>query len=268
MYLAMDEIGLQNTEKIKQIENEPKRWRFIYDTAKEYGFEGIHFTPSLYKEFGLDLHNIPSYFEDFKLTFHFGGYNMTSDKDCEAFDKSLSDSFQIACKHKMHDLSIHPPYVYGLSSDERKACLSLFDKAITKWVEVSKEMNITFSLETHVSGEYFLFRGYQEFIPFTDKHPDLGILIDISHNYYDGYSEDAIANLMGSKNVKALHVSDALQNVDFREGTHLAIGDGLVDFNKLLKHFSKHPGVFGALEIKSDNIKIRNSISQLKNMIT
>lgn len=48
MYFAMDEIGLENTEKIKLIDNESKRWKFIYEVAKEYGFNGIHFTPSLY----------------------------------------------------------------------------------------------------------------------------------------------------------------------------------------------------------------------------
>jgi len=34
-----------------------------------------------YRNFGLDLHNIPKCFEDFKLTFHFGGlYKIISDE--------------------------------------------------------------------------------------------------------------------------------------------------------------------------------------------
>lgn len=268
MYFTMDEIGLENTEKIKLIDNESMRWEFIYEVAKEYGFEGIHFTPSLYKGFGLDLHNIPTYFEDFKLTFHFGGiYKIISDEDYETFDKDLCDGFEIANKHRMHDISIHPPYTYGISSDERKVCLSLFDKAITKWTKKSKELNITFSLETHVSGEFFLFRGLEEYILFAGKHPDLGILIDISHNYFDNYSEDAIIKFLGIRNVKALHVSDALQNVDFKKGTHLAIGEGSVNFKKLLKYFDKFPIMFGALEIKADNGKIQSSLNQLKNML-
>jgi sugar phosphate isomerase/epimerase len=267
MYFAMDEIGIQNIAKIQQIETESERWRFIYDTAKNFGFDGIHFTPSLYREFGLDLHNIPSYFEEFKLTFHFGGYNMAFEKDYEMFDNNMHDSFLIAKKHRMHDVSIHPPYAYGLSDAERKACLSLFDNAIKKWAAVSKEMNIGFSLETHVSGEYFLFRGLEEYLPFVDKHPGLGILIDISHNYYDGYYEDKIIHLLGSKNVKALHISDTLQNADFRKGTHLAVGDGSVDFPKLLKHFEKFSDIFGVLEIKADDAKIQSSLNRLKNMI-
>ena len=268
MYFAMDEIGLENTEKIKFIDNESKRWKFIYEIAKEYGFNGIHFTPSLYKEFGLDLHNIPTYFEDFKLTFHFGGiYKIISNEDYQRFDQELCDGFKIANKHRMHDISIHPPYIYGISSAERKVSLSFFNKAITKWTKKAKELDITFSLETHVSGEFFLFRGLEEYTLFVDRHPDLGILIDISHNYFDNYSEDVIIKFFGIRNVKALHVSDALQNVDFKKGTHLAIGEGSVDFKKLLKHFDKFPNMFGALEIKADNKKLQNSLNQLKNML-
>jgi len=55
-----------------------------------------------------------------------------------------------------------------------------------------KESNISFALETHVSGDFFLFKWLEEYIVFADKHPDSGILIDISHNYFDNYSEDAI----------------------------------------------------------------------------
>ncbi len=65
-------------------------------------------------------------------------------------------------------------------------------------------------------------------------------------------------------NVMALHISDALQNVDFKKGTHLAIGEGTIDFAKLMKYFSKIPNIFGVLEIKADNKKIHSSLKQLK----
>ncbi|NLM27387.1 MAG: sugar phosphate isomerase/epimerase [Clostridiaceae bacterium] len=267
MYFSMDDIGFENIEKIKLMQNESMRWEFIYEIAKGYGFDGIHFTPSLYNEFGLDLHNIPKYFENLKLTLHLGGlYKLTTDKDYEAFDNYLCDSFEIAMKRKMHDISIHPPYVYGISSNERKMCLCFFDKAISKWAKKAIKSNISFTLETHVSGEFFLFSGLEEFIIFADKHPDLGILIDLSHNYFDNYSEEAIIKFLGSRNVKALHISDALQNVDFKKGTHLAVGEGTIDFKRLLMYFSKIPDIFGALEIKAENKKIQSSLNRLKNM--
>lgn len=121
---------------------------------------------------------------------------------------------------------------------------------------------------THVSGEFFLFKGLEEYTLFTDRYPDLGILIEISHNCFDGYTEDDIIKFLGDKNVKALHVSDALQNVDIGKGAHLPVGEGSVDFNKLLKYFDKVPGIFAVLEIKADNQKILNSLNQLKNMLT
>jgi len=64
MYFSMDEIGLEDTEKIKLIQDKSIKWELICEIAKEYGFDGIHFTPALYKEFGLDLNNIPEYFKD------------------------------------------------------------------------------------------------------------------------------------------------------------------------------------------------------------
>ena len=201
------------------------------------------------------------------LTFDFGGvYKITTREACEAFHDALRDGFDIALQNNMHDISIHPPYVHGLSPEERRRCLALFGEAIVPWTQTAKEKGITFSLETHVSGEYFLFNGLEEFTAFTDQHADLGILIDISHNFYDHHSEDRIVELLGGKNVRALHISDALQNVDFRKGTHLAVGDGAVDFAKILKHFEKTPAMFGALEIKSDTNGIRKSLRRLRGL--
>ena len=87
MYYAMDEIGIENAQIIKTITSEPDRWRFIYDTAKTYGFDGVHFTPSLYKRFNLDLNNIPDYFQDFKLTFHLGGMYIVPQNNFDELDK-------------------------------------------------------------------------------------------------------------------------------------------------------------------------------------
>jgi len=85
---------------------------------------------------------------------------------------------------------------------------------------------ISLSLETHVAGDYFLFNGLSEFAAFTDRYPDLGILIDISHNYYNPqYSEEDIINILSGKNVKCLHISDALRSADFEDGTHRAGGN-------------------------------------------
>ena len=260
MYFSMDEIGFENTEKIKMIPLEADRWKLIYDVAKAYGFEGIHLTPSLYsKNFELDLENIPAYFQDFKLTLHFGGLlKITS----EAFDEALSKHFDIALRNNMHDFSLHPP-----GAEEKDVCRSLLRRAIDKWLPIAIRNGISLSLETHVQGKYFLFNGLHEFTAFTDAFPELGILIDISHNYYNPqYSEDEILDILSNRNVKGLHISDALRDADFFEGTHLAIGDGTVDFEKLLKGFGKFADLYGALEIKSSNEGVAKSLRMLQDI--
>lgn len=265
MYLAMDEIGFENAEKIKKIPKEADRWQFIYDTAKSYGFEGIHFTPSLYKDFSLDLANIPDFFQDFTLTFHFGGvHSLVSEADFAAIDKDLRAAFEIARKHNMHDISIHPPYIHKLTGDDKRKCHSLFRQAVEGWLEMMSGSGISLTLETHVSVEYFLFNGLAEYGSFVDSFPDLGVLIDLSHNYYDGYGEEEIISHLGNKNVKGLHISDALQNVDFAKGTHLPVGHGTIDFAKLLTAFAQIPNLYCALEIKGKNEDILKSIEVLK----
>ena len=266
MYFTMDEIGFENTEKIKNVESEADRWRFIYDVAKSYGFEGVHFTPSLYsKDFRLDLNNIPKYFQYFELTLHFGGLQkIISESDFDAASVALAQGFEIATKNNMHDISLHPPYISEISADEKKLCLEFFCRLIDKWLDIALKSSITLSLETHISGKYFLFDGLGEYVKFIDRYPDLGVLIDVSHNYYDGYSEYEIINHLASKNVKGLHISDALQGADFRAGTHLAIGSGSVNFDKILKGFAHIPNLYSALEIKATNEDIAKSLWALQ----
>jgi len=266
MYFAMDEIGFENTEKIKGISRESDRWKFIYDVAKVYGFEGVHFTPSLYnKYFELDLENVPAYFQDFNLTLHFGGlHKIISESAYESFEIALSKGFEIAQRHNMHDISLHPPYIYEVSSDEKNLCYELFRRVIDKWLGVALKSGVTLSLETHISGRYFLFNGLEGYVEFIREYPELGVLIDISHNYYDKYSEDEIIHYLADKNVKGLHISDALQCSDFRDGTHLAIGNGKVDFSKLLKCFRHVPNLYSALEIKASDKDIASSLKVLR----
>ncbi|MCL2406802.1 MAG: sugar phosphate isomerase/epimerase [Defluviitaleaceae bacterium] len=269
MYFSMDEIGFGNTEKIKRITSEADRWRFIYDTAKAYGFDGVHITPSLYNDdFGLDLLNIPNYFQDFKLTLHFGGFGrLVSEDDFAACDRALVQNLEVALRSDMHDISIHPPNIMGLSPDEKKHCLELFHRAVTKWLGIALKSNLSLSLETHVTGKYFLFDGLGEYVRFIENYPDLGVLIDISHNYYDGYSEDEIISHLVDKNVKCLHISDAVQGAEFKAGTHLPVGRGGMDIAKILTGFAHIPGLCSVLEIKADSGDIGKSLELLQRMI-
>lgn len=267
----MDEIGFENTKKIKTIDSETDRWRFIYEVAKTYGFEGVHFTPSLYRNFDLDLKNIPDYFQEFRLSLHFGGgggiQGIASENEYEAFDRGLEYIYEIAVKHNMHDISIHP-YGSKLTEYEKGLSLENLNKIVEKWLKKLNTNGISLSLETHVAGDYFLLNGLHEYVKFVDNHPELGVLIDISHNYYNPqYSEHDIVSILGNKNVKGLHISDALRGAGFEEGTHLAIGNGTIDFPKLLRGFEKFSDLYCVLEIKSENDGIKRSLTALNDIV-
>jgi sugar phosphate isomerase/epimerase len=268
MYFSMKSIGFENEEKIKTIKTELDRWQFLYDIAKNYGFEGIQIDAVDTAGWGLDLNNIPEYFEELKLTFHFGGhYKIMSQHEYDIFNRDLSDNLETALKYKMHDISIHPLVSgngNGFTAEEKKICGEWFDKAMTKWVKETLLSNISFSVESHVYGGYFLFDGLHEYANFVGRHPNLGALIDISHNYHMNFSEDDIIHILGDKNVTGLHISDALQNVDVKKGTHLAIGEGTMDFEKLLKYFGKISNLCGALELIANNDGIDRSLKNLK----
>jgi sugar phosphate isomerase/epimerase len=265
MYFSMDEIGFENEIEIKKISSESNRWKFIYDTAKTYGFEGIHITPSFYDKLGLGLNNIPDYFQDFKLTLHLGGMYLIPESKYKEFDIKMETSFKIALKNKMHDISIHPPYIHELTEREEGQSLDSFHKIINKWLKISEESGLSLSLETHVDGN--LFNGLNEYISFIDNYPNLGILIDISHNYYKPqHSEEEIIYILGGKNVKGLHISDALRDAGYEKGTHLAVGDGTINFTKLLRYFQENPNLYGVLEIKSSKEGIIKSLAKLKNI--
>jgi len=267
MYFAMDELGVENSDKIMKIASEYDRWQFVYNAAVAYDFEGIHLTPSLYASFGLDLANIPSYFKDFNLSYHLGGkHKILSDADREAFNRLMDKSFELAVRLNMHDFSIHPPYTYECSPDEKEASLGHFHKIIEKWLKPALENNISLSLETHVAGEFVLFNGLDEYVKFIDAYPALGVLIDVSNNYYDGYSEDDIIRYFSGKNVKCLHLSDARQGVGFREGTHLPVGHGSIDFSKLLGcfNFKNIPDLCCVLEMRTSKKNLGNSLNELR----
>ena len=158
-------------------------------------------------------------------------------------------------------------YINKLTAAEKDLSLSYFNTAVDKWLNILMDNGISLSLETHVAGEWFLFDGLYEYAEFVDKYPDLGVLIDISHNYYEPqYSEDDIMNILGNKNVKGLHISDALRNAEFEAGTHLPIGDGTINFPKLLKGFEKFENLYGVLEIKSNKEGIEKSLRVLKGL--
>ncbi|MDR0896776.1 MAG: TIM barrel protein [Oscillospiraceae bacterium] len=262
----MDEIGFENTEKIIALRHEAEKWAFLFAIASTYGFTGIHITPSLYASLGLSVEAIPSDAGAFHLSYHLGGlYRILTAEDCAKFEALLDRSFAIVERHKMKDISLHPPVIEGFTSAEKGKSGDLFAKILRKWSTSAKEQGFTLSLETHLYEPYFLFGTLAQYKAFYHEQADMGILIDISHNYFSGYSEQEIVDTFSGDRVAALHISDAIQRPDqnVKLGTHLPIGEGHVDFQKMLPHYN-NPGMFAVLEIKSTNAQLQDSLNRLR----
>ena len=271
MYFSMDELGFENNEKIATFNKSTEKWSFISETARGCRFDGIHVTPSLYKSFGLDINEIPDYFDQFHLTFHLGGsHRVLQENECSQFQEMLDNAFRIASKHNVRDISLHPPVIEGCSAYEKECVKDNFSKIIEKWTANAKKMLFTLSLETHLYEPYFLFGNYVQYRRFSDEHPEMGILIDVSHNFFSGYSENEIIETFRKSNVTSLHISDAKQNLDDKDlaqGTHLAIGDGEIDFKKIVTEYAQNSSLFAVLEIKAENGKLEKSLCKLRQYI-
>jgi len=76
---------------------------------------------------------------------------------------------------------------------------------------------------------------------------------------------DHIISIIGGLKVTGLHISDALPGGDYRKGTHLPVGKGVVDFTKVVNHFREYD-IYAALEIKGTCKDIQDSVDCLSGM--
>lgn len=268
MYFAMDEIGSDNISKLEELGTPQERWEFIFKIANELGFDGVQFTPSLYeKKYQLSLNEIPPNFKKFRLTYHLGGWSAFNENEVEKFNEKMKNALNCACRFNMEDVSFHPPYFDEAQIQQRTTSKDNLRKFVEYWLPEFKRHGITLSLETHISSKYFVLDGLEEYYSFVKDYSELGVLIDISHNYFDGYSEASIIQNIRNLKVTGLHISDAINGADFREGTHLPIGKGNIDFKPLLQNYKDYKNIYGALEIKSDYKSIAGSLCSLRQML-
>ena len=185
----MDNMGDENLTKLVSISDEAEKWSHIAQFAAQYGFTGIQVNPTYQKTLGLKLTRIPEVIcQEFRLTYHLGGLYPLSTKDDEhKLQTDISDSLLIASSIGAEDVSLHPPYLSDGSPKQRKQSRKRFQNLLGAWVPRFTAHGITLSLETHVTSSVFIFTGIQDFRDFVLSIPGLSVLVDVSHNYYDGY---------------------------------------------------------------------------------
>lgn len=134
---------------------------------------------------------------------------------------------------------------------------------LSSWLPRFQDSGITLSLETHVTPHVFAFAGIQEFRDFVLSLPGLGVLIDVSHNHYDGYDIAEVIATLKPLRITGFHLSDAVRGRELRDGTHLVLGKGNVDFKSVLELFEDDDTVYGALEVKGPARGITDSLAHL-----
>jgi sugar phosphate isomerase/epimerase len=265
MYLAMDEIGSDNVSRLCRLKDKDLVWLEVDRIASGFGFRGIQFTPSLYEHtLGLSLKEIPAMFRKYRLTYHIGGIRpLASSQDEEQLEAILQEGVRIASENGMEDVSLHPPRLAYASDGDRHWVRSTFMSVLKRWLPRYADHGITLSVESHSSGGFFVFDGLSDFSSFVRDVPGLGVLVDISHLWNDGYAIDDVTSALENCRVTGLHLSDALAHEELNKGTHLPIGDGKVDFAYILSGYADDDSVYGALEIKAESSKIRDSVGRL-----
>lgn len=269
MYFAMDEIGPDNVSRLCLLDDKSEVWLEIARIAAGFGYEGVQFTSSLYEhKLGLSLRQIPKIFRTYRLTFHIAGIRpLASDQDEAELEALLQESLEIASQNGMEDVSLHPPRLADAGDGDRQLVRATFMRILKKWMPRYVDQGVTLSLESHSGGKVFVFDGLSEFSAFVDEMPGLGVLADISHLWNDGNSVDSIVSALEGRRVTGLHLSDALARVDVTKGTHLVVGEGEVDFSRILPLYSDDDSMYGVLEVKAESSQIRHSLDTLRRYV-
>ena len=212
------------------------------------------------------MQKIPDFIGKYRCTYHIGDvYSFQLAEDVKWLNDMLKNSLEIASIYQMEDVSFHPPLI-KVEQERRSTRERLYDH-VSKWVPKFFEKDITLSMETHINGCYFVFNGFSDYVDFISSIPGLGVLIDVSHNFNDGFTIEEINLNLESCNITGLHISDAIANVDYKKGTHLPVGDGEIDFKLFIDKYRKNDKIYGALEIIAPSTAIADSLISLNHLI-
>jgi sugar phosphate isomerase/epimerase len=277
MYLAIDDLGDENVATISACQTEHDKWQHIAACATAFEMAGIQIGPHYRTEYGISLLAIPEVIRrSFRLTYHLGGiYHLVTSEDEQLAHTQLADSLVIARDNGMEDVSVHPPVVANMAvtppyvrhhaptlqrqSQERLATL------LHTWRPRFADHGITLSLETHVTESVFVFSGLPEFARFIAELPGVGVLIDLCHNYYDGYEVPDVLTWLQACTITGIHLSDAVRRNDLASGTHLPLGQGEIDVSPVLDRFSGDDSVYGAFEVRGSAEGIAQSVVIVRN---
>ena len=228
MYYSMKNIGDDTAEKLRKLSGVDEKWHCIADTAGYLGVSGLHLSPEYQTEYGLPFDNIPAFIRnDFRLTCHWGyHYHLYESEDVISFQTMLETSLATAVKSGMEDVSIHPPLLANIAitpeirildtPDLREETRNRLQECLAVWGRRFREHGITLSLESHITSSYFVFTNMADYSKFISSVPGIGALVDIAHNFYDGYTMPDILEELKNVRITGFHISDAIRGIPLR----------------------------------------------------
>lgn len=268
MYFAMDEIGNDSLQTVLHYDCPGDRWRQLSEIADRFGFRGVQLTSHFYAEtMGLPLLEMPACMYKYRLSYHIGGVRrLRTVEEMNEWSRLLEQGLSLAVLHSMEDVSLHPPEVTGGAGREESR--QLLSELFERWLPRYMQQGVTLSLESHSDPRFFVFEGLSDYARFINSLPGLGVLMDMSHCYFDGYNAQQVVDILRGLKLTGLHLSDAIAGAEFRKGTHVPVGQGEVDFTPLLHEYGDNDDLYAALEIKGQASDIADSLRALSLQLT
>lgn len=272
MYLTLKNLDRNMVAHIQELPTRKEKIQAYHNYVSSFDIEGIQLE-SRYNELGLSIDELPyDILEHYRLTYHINGVReLFTDEDEEIHHHILAQAYElVTILPAIEDISFHPPGFFPPQTEShipdglRNQIKERFQRILAYWIPKYKTLKTSISIESHISEQYFVFKGPEDYIQFFDTTPHVGALIDTAHNHFDGFDNTALSKKL-AKRITGFHISDAIQKADFSDGLHLAIGQGEIDF-QFLNTFSSENDVYGAIEIKGSFNDIQKSFSVLKNV--
>jgi sugar phosphate isomerase/epimerase len=270
MYLALKELGHDAVRHLHALATPAAKIRAYFGYVRAAGVEGIHLEDR-YETLGLALTDLPhDQLAPYRLTYHINGLReLFTDQDEEGHHAIFARIYKLLGNlPPVEDVSIHPPALFppypaerAITPDRRQESQRRFQRVLTAWIPRFARLKTTLSVESHITGAHFVFDGPDDYVRFILDTPQLGALLDTSHNYFDGYDNADLAGKLAAR-VTGFHLSDTNRSGGFPDGLHRAVGDGEIDFD-FLNQFAPYPGVYGAIEVKGGFDDILRSVEIL-----
>jgi sugar phosphate isomerase/epimerase len=248
----------------------------LIQKASLWGFKGFQVGP-LWKLKSINGKQLKSFLDKFEMqrNVHLGGlYNAAKlSKKGKESNKTMRELCEgiLLCRQISSDLmSFHPPFFIKPYQKEevllktRDVFLELIDRAL----DFAGNQGIRLALESFCYPP-FIFRGLNDFMEFISHFPSnkLGVLMDVGHLYQAKIDLKKAINVFKSR-LFDIHIHDATRQNNFRIATHLPIGKGTINFDRLIDDLQRiEYNGWLTLEIKGTRKEIIQSKDTLENLL-